>query len=54
MTVKGAFRMEAQYNGKCCECKEPIEPGDTIVYSPGEKRTYCIECGTELLGEDKG
>jgi hypothetical protein len=37
--------IRAKYNGKCCDCHEPIEAGDLFAWQTGgERKTRCLSC----------
>lgn len=38
------MRLKAKYNGKCSECKKPINKGNTIWWSKEDKKVSHINC----------
>lgn len=39
----------SRYANHCVECETDIEVGDKIVWDPKTRKTYCIDCGGDLI-----
>lgn len=39
----------AKYPGRCAECEERFDEGDSVVFDTKERKVYCESCGEDLL-----
>lgn len=45
--------IKAKYRGKCEECRDEIEVGDTVIYDTENGTVYCEPCGKDLDLDNK-
>lgn len=43
------YTMTAKRDGVCAECEGDVRQGELMVWDSIYRRTYCLDCGTELL-----
>ena len=48
MAEKTVFKIVAKYDGRCAECREPVEAGDDVYFDSADRRVYCESCGEHM------
>lgn len=38
----------AKFDGRCAECGDDIQAGDTVVFDTEERKIYCEACGEDV------